>query len=132
MVVILKTMLDKIITNILEKLVLISMVKTASHLIAKDMQLKVIMIKHKIKHKNGGLVELDLTPQLSIALHCTECNGWENPENCTAVECALYPYRKYSMKAILSVEARENLARRASRNPFSKKSGDCASEGNNG
>lgn len=61
------------------------------------------MIKHKIRHRDGGEVEVDLTRDLAIKMMCTECLGWgeDHPNNCTAPLCPLFPYRGKSMKAIL-------------------------------
>lgn len=52
------------------------------------------MVKHTIRTKDGGFIELQYARGQAIRLHCTECMGWEeHPKDCSAVHCALYPYR---------------------------------------
>lgn len=58
-------------------------------------------IKHTVRTKDGNLKEVDITRNQAIALHCTECMGYEDhPKNCTSVNCALYPYRKITRLAL--------------------------------
>ena len=50
--------------------------------------------KHKIKVRSGKLREVSLTRSMAIKAFCTECLGWEvHPKDCTATECALFPFR---------------------------------------
>lgn len=52
------------------------------------------MIKHKIKSKYGGLIEVNLTRNRAIKAMCTECCGWESdPKDCPSIECPVYPWR---------------------------------------
>ena len=59
-------------------------------------------MKHAVRHKNGGFVEVDgYARSKAIKLHCTECMGWEsNPNECEIKECPLWPFRGKSMKTI--------------------------------
>lgn len=58
-------------------------------------------VKHTVRTKQGGLKEVDITRNKAIALHCTECLGYEdNPKECTSVNCALYPFRKKTTLAL--------------------------------
>lgn len=50
-------------------------------------------MKQVIKTKKG-LLEITTNPRKAIKIFCTECVGYNDPvENCTAIHCALYPYR---------------------------------------
>jgi hypothetical protein len=58
-------------------------------------------VKHTVRTKKGTLKEVEITRNLAIALHCTECMGHEeNPALCTSVNCALYPFRKRTRLAL--------------------------------
>jgi len=59
--------------------------------------------KHTVKHKDGGLIEIDnLTRGKAITLFCTECMGWEtHPKYCTAPTCPLFPYRRKTLKTVV-------------------------------
>lgn len=60
-------------------------------------------VKHKVRTKDGGFKQVDITRNQAIALFCTECLGFEeNPKDCTSVNCALYPFRKKSRMALFS------------------------------
>lgn len=53
-------------------------------------------VKHKIKTKEGKLVEKKLTRSRAIIENCKECLGWEtNPRDCSSKFCALYPFRTW-------------------------------------
>ena len=57
-------------------------------------------IKHTVRTKDGGIKTVEINRGQAIALHCSECLGWEeNPKDCTSVNCALYPFRKSSRLA---------------------------------
>lgn len=59
------------------------------------------MVKHKVKHKNGEVIELNLTRAKAIKVFCTECCGYEyNPKECEIQNCALWPYRGKSEACI--------------------------------
>lgn len=58
-------------------------------------------VKHKVRTKDGGFKKVEITRNQAIALHCTECMGFEeNPSECTSVNCALYPFRKKTRLAL--------------------------------
>jgi len=51
--------------------------------------------KHTVRTKDGKTKEVTINRNQAIALHCSECMGWEeNPMGCTSVLCALYPFRR--------------------------------------
>tara|TARA_B100000424_G_scaffold161737_1_gene123873 strand:- start:298 stop:483 length:186 start_codon:yes stop_codon:yes gene_type:complete len=51
-------------------------------------------VKHKVKVKDGGLKEINLTRSAAIKAFCTECLGWTmHPKDCISYTCALYPFR---------------------------------------
>ncbi len=56
---------------------------------------KTVMIKHKIRAKNGGTRSVNITPLKAIRLQCVECMGFSvyEPAHCTSPLCSLYPYR---------------------------------------
>lgn len=54
---------------------------------------------HTIRAKNGSLLTLRLTRKLAIYCLCTSCLGWEdNPADCTAMLCPLYPFRGKTLR----------------------------------
>jgi len=55
---------------------------------------------HTIRHKNGGLVEIETDLRTAIEVQCTECMGYDDPKECTSINCSLYPFRKKSTLAI--------------------------------
>ena len=52
-------------------------------------------VKHKIRDKNGILIEVNLTPIRAIRKFCVECMVFcaDEIERCTAQNCPLYPFR---------------------------------------
>lgn len=70
---------------------------------------------HTVRAADGGTVELNgYGRRLAILSHCTECCGWEmHPRDCTAVNCALYPYRGLTSKT----RASESQAKSAGESP---------------
>jgi hypothetical protein len=68
-------------------------------------------MKHEIRHKDGGFVEIEkLTRAKAIKLHCTECCGYEyHPGECEIKECALWPFRGKSLKAILRPKTSDSV-----------------------
>jgi len=56
---------------------------------------------HTIRAKNGSLLTLKLTRKLAIYANCVECLGWEdNPADCTATLCPLYPFRGKTLRTM--------------------------------
>lgn len=55
-------------------------------------------MKHTIRARHGGTIEVDLFRSKAIKIHCTECCGWGefHPKDCTDKLCALYPFRGIS------------------------------------
>lgn len=51
--------------------------------------------RHQMRDRNGDLVVMrGFTRGKAIKAFCTQCLGFEtHPKDCTATECALYPYR---------------------------------------
>lgn len=61
--------------------------------------------KHKapkqyvIRCADGRYVSIRLTRKLAMSDFCTECMGWEdNPSDCTAPLCPLYPFRAKTLQ----------------------------------
>ena len=51
-------------------------------------------LKHTIRAKSGGTVDVVLTRDTAIKAHCTACLGYEDhPNACTRRTCELFPYR---------------------------------------
>jgi hypothetical protein len=56
-------------------------------------------VMHTVRCATDGFIRLRLTRKLAMAVFCTECLGWEdNPANCTALTCPLYPWRVKTLK----------------------------------
>lgn len=53
--------------------------------------------EHTLRTSDGGLISLRLTRKLAMEAHCTECMCWDDPKECTAKLCALYPFRKKTL-----------------------------------
>lgn len=68
-------------------------------------------IKHIIRNSSGKLVETNLTPIKAIRKHCVECMGFSPYEvkGCTAINCALYPYRLGTRPDIKKDKANSDL-----------------------
>jgi hypothetical protein len=50
--------------------------------------------QHTIRASDGRYIRLRLTRKLAMAALCTECLGFEeNPADCTAKTCPMYPFR---------------------------------------
>lgn len=60
-------------------------------------------MKHTIRHKDGGEIDVDIHRTAAIKLFCTECLGWGeiHPKDCVDRLCPLYPFRGKSRLAIL-------------------------------
>lgn len=58
-------------------------------------------MKHTVRSRDGGFADIEpYTRGVAIKVHCTECMGYEHhPRDCTAVNCALHPFRGKSQKA---------------------------------
>lgn len=57
------------------------------------------IFEHVIRSADGRFVRLRLTRKLAMAALCTECLGFEdNPANCTAKTCPIYPFRAKTLK----------------------------------
>jgi hypothetical protein len=54
-----------------------------------------VSISHTVRTADGGSATIPAyTRGFAIKAHCSECMGWEgNPRDCTATQCALYPFR---------------------------------------
>lgn len=52
-------------------------------------------IKHTIRSKDGGTINVNLTPVRAIRLQCVECMGHQPllVQGCTDPKCSLFPYR---------------------------------------
>lgn len=52
-------------------------------------------IKHTIRSKDGGTVEVTLSRTQAIKAMCTECMGFGegHPKECTDLKCPLWPFR---------------------------------------
>lgn len=52
-------------------------------------------VKHFIRAKSGGTVEVELTRSKAIKAMCTECCGFGelHPKDCSSPICPLYPFR---------------------------------------
>jgi len=51
-------------------------------------------VKHKVRTRDAGLKEVNLTRSTAIKTFCTECMGWQShPKDCVSYNCALYPFR---------------------------------------
>jgi hypothetical protein len=62
-------------------------------------------IEHTIHTREGGLKEVSLYRATAIKVFCTECMGWDsNPKECTAQNCALFPFRGKSQLAFSDKE----------------------------
>jgi hypothetical protein len=56
---------------------------------------------HTVRTRDGGKITLKYGRKLAIRLFCTECLGWEdNPKDCTATLCPLYPFRAGTMASL--------------------------------
>lgn len=54
---------------------------------------------HTVRTKDGGTKALKYGRKSAIAIHCTECMGFEeHPSECTARLCALYPFRAKTLQ----------------------------------
>lgn len=52
-------------------------------------------VNHTVRTADGRYRELKLTRKLAIAVHCTECLGFEtDPKDCTSYNCPFFPYRE--------------------------------------
>lgn len=50
--------------------------------------------EHVVRTADGGYISLRLTRKRAMDAMCTECMGFEdNPKDCTAKLCPLYPFR---------------------------------------
>ena len=51
-------------------------------------------VDHTVRTADGRYIELKLTRKLAMSAFCTQCLGFEeDPANCTAVHCPLFPFR---------------------------------------
>ena len=52
-------------------------------------------VKHTIRTRDGGLIEVELTRSRAIKAMCTECGGYGemHPKDCSSPHCPLFPYR---------------------------------------
>lgn len=51
-------------------------------------------VRHTIRAKDGGTVDVVLTRDTAIKAFCTECLGFDgHPNVCTSYMCPLFPYR---------------------------------------
>jgi hypothetical protein len=57
-------------------------------------------MKHIIRCKDGKSKEIEpYTRGFAIKAFCTECLDWgDNPQECTAPRCPLFPYRKKTLR----------------------------------
>ena len=55
---------------------------------------------HTVRAGDGGTVTFpNYTRGAAIKAHCSECMGWEShPRDCTATQCALYPFRGLTLR----------------------------------
>ena len=62
---------------------------------------------HTVRAKDGGKITLRYGRKLAIRLFCTECLGWEdNPRDCTAPLCPLYPFRGSTLASLRAKNGR--------------------------
>jgi hypothetical protein len=56
---------------------------------------------HTVRTADGGTIQIaNLSRGRAIKLFCTECLGWEtHPKDCTATNCALFPFRGRTLAA---------------------------------
>jgi len=55
---------------------------------------------HRIRSKNGKLIDVTMNRGLAIKAMCTECMGWEgDPKECTSIYCPLHPWRGKTLLA---------------------------------
>lgn len=52
-------------------------------------------VKHSIRAKDGGYVDVELSRSRAIKAMCTECcgHGEYHPRDCTDPHCPLWPFR---------------------------------------
>ena len=55
--------------------------------------------RHTVRRKDGGTVELIVNPRKAIAVMCTECMGYGDPQECPGTLCPLYPFRRRTLAA---------------------------------
>lgn len=73
--------------------------KEAHHLPLKSVE-NSFLKKINIRTKAGGEKQLIVNKSKAIKIFCTECMGWEaHPNECTSINCALYPWRGKSREA---------------------------------
>ena len=57
-------------------------------------------VTHRIRARDRGHVEVELTRAKAIRAQCSECLGWEDhPRTCTDTHCPLFPFRGKSLLA---------------------------------
>ena len=53
---------------------------------------------HTVLCADGNYRKFKLTRTRAIAVHCTECLGFEeHPRDCTSLHCPLFPWRKKTL-----------------------------------
>jgi hypothetical protein len=66
---------------------------------------------HTVRTRDGGKITLKYGRKLAIRLFCTECLGWEdNPKDCTAPLCPLYPFRAGTMASLRGQGGKANAS----------------------
>ncbi len=78
------------------------------------------MIKHTIRDRNSGTIEVNLNLGKAIRAFCLECLGWSSDEvkRCSAPLCPLHPFRfgkDPSVKMDLTEEQRRKIGERLNR-----------------
>jgi hypothetical protein len=69
-------------------------------------------MKHTVRTKDNGFIELEITRNKAIKLFCTECMGWEgNIKECTSTYCPLYPYRGRTLVATSATRSKKVISK---------------------